>query len=70
MAMRLFKPRGDVAILGAPRNEVGQRANEFLRSVKMSRAFYVAEHEVTEKQYQQIVGKAKPQTTSYQCDVD
>ena len=59
MAMRLFKPRGDVAILGAPRNEVGQRANEFLRSVKMSRAFYVAEHEVTEKQYQQIVGKGK-----------
>ena len=25
----------------------------------MSRAFYVAEHEVTEKQYQQIVGKGK-----------
>ncbi|OUV03031.1 MAG: hypothetical protein CBC42_04430 [Betaproteobacteria bacterium TMED82] len=59
MAMRLFKPRGDIVILGAPRNEVGQRANEFLRSVKMSRAFYVAEHEVTEKQYQQIVGKGK-----------
>ena len=59
MAMRLFKPRGDVVVLGAPRNEVGQRANEFLRSVKMNRAFYVAEHEITEKQYQRIVRKGK-----------
>ena len=59
IAMRLFKPRGDVVVLGAPRNEVGQRANEFLRSVKMNRAFYVAEHEITEKQYQRIVRKGK-----------
>jgi formylglycine-generating enzyme required for sulfatase activity len=59
MAMRLFKPKGDLVMLGAPRNEVGQRANEFLRNVKMKKAFYVAEHEITEKQYQRIIGKGK-----------
>ncbi len=56
MTMRLFKPNGDLIFLGAPRNELGQRANEFLRNVKMKRAFYMAEHEITKKQYQIIMG--------------
>ncbi len=49
MSMLLFKP-GTVT-LGAPRHEKGQRANEFLRDVQLTRHFYVSKNEVTEKQF-------------------
>jgi len=48
--LKIFRP-GDVFIMGAPRSEKGQRANEFLRTVKLTRPFYISTHEVTRSQY-------------------
>ena len=48
--LKLFKP-DDLFVMGAPRYEKGQRANEFLRSVKLTRPFYIATHEVSHSQY-------------------
>ncbi len=44
--MRLYRP-SEVFSMGAPRSEKGQRANEFIRKVKLDRAFYAALHETT-----------------------
>jgi len=49
LAMLLFQP-GKVT-LGAPRHEKGQRANEFIRNIKLSRHFYVSEKEVSQHQF-------------------
>lgn len=49
MEMVLFAP-GPIT-LGAPRHEPGQRANEFVRSVNLTRHFYAAATEVTEAQF-------------------
>jgi len=48
--LKLFKPDG-LFVMGAPRHEKGQRANEFLRTVKLTRPFYVATHEVSRGQF-------------------
>ena len=40
--------------VGAPRSQRGQRANELIRHVKFSRAFYLSQHEVTEGQFAQF----------------
>jgi formylglycine-generating enzyme required for sulfatase activity len=37
--------------MGAPRREQGRRANETEREVRLTRAFYIARHEVTNSQY-------------------
>jgi len=50
MKLKLFKPLGSF-VMGAPRYEKGQRANEFLRTVQLTRPFYVSKHEVTAAQY-------------------
>lgn len=50
MALKLFKPN-DVFVMGAPRYEKGQRANEFLRTIKLSKPFYIGRYEVTVAQY-------------------
>lgn len=47
--MILFKP--DTVELGAPRSEKGQRANEFLRAVELTKHFYVSKTEVTQAQF-------------------
>jgi len=47
--MILFKP--SAIELGAPRSEKGQRANEFLRKVELTKHFYTSKTEVTEAQY-------------------
>ena len=47
--MVLFKP--SAVTLGAPRSEKGQRANEFLRDVKLTKHFYVSKTEVTQAQF-------------------
>ena len=44
MAMRLFKPREMLLFLGRLEMKLVKELMSFLRSVKMSRAFYVAEH--------------------------
>jgi len=50
MRLKLFKPRSSF-VMGAPRYEKGQRANEFLRTVKLTRPFYVSKYEVTGAQF-------------------
>ncbi len=45
----LFQPGRFV--MGAPRHQQGQRANEFLKEVVLKKAFYAAKHEVTNAQY-------------------
>tara|TARA_R110002110_G_scaffold376568_2_gene586726 strand:- start:235063 stop:237096 length:2034 start_codon:yes stop_codon:yes gene_type:complete len=45
----LFEPN-DEYVMGAPRHELGQRANEFERRVRLTRPFYAAKHEVTNGQ--------------------
>jgi formylglycine-generating enzyme required for sulfatase activity len=40
--------------MGAPRHEAGRRANEVLRKVNITRPFYIAKKEVTNKQYWQF----------------
>ena len=48
--MKLFLP-ADRFTLGAARHEKGQRANEFLRNVSLSKPFYAGLHEVTNAEY-------------------
>ncbi|MGB0570465.1 MAG: SUMF1/EgtB/PvdO family nonheme iron enzyme [Alphaproteobacteria bacterium] len=45
----LFEP-DDEFTMGAPRHEIGQRANEFERRVRLTRPFYAAKHETTNGQ--------------------
>ncbi len=51
--MLLFTPN-ETFTMGAARDEAGQRANEFLRQVKLTKPFYAGEHEVTNREYQQF----------------
>lgn len=47
----LLKVSGGRLLLGAPRNERGQRANEIIRDVNFRRSFYVSAGEITASQY-------------------
>ena len=49
MAFVLFEPSSYV--MGAPRHEIGQRANEFQRKVNLTKPFYAGLHEVTNAQF-------------------
>jgi formylglycine-generating enzyme required for sulfatase activity len=51
-SLKLFTPN-DTFTMGAERSEPGQRANEFIKTVKLSRAFYAGVHEVTNAEYRQ-----------------
>ncbi len=51
--LKLFKPN-ETFVMGAPRHEKGQRANEFERTVSLAKPFYAALHEVTSAQYQRF----------------
>jgi formylglycine-generating enzyme required for sulfatase activity len=48
--LKLFKPN-DTFTMGAKRNEPGQRANEFIKEVKLSKPFYAGIHEITNAEY-------------------
>ena len=50
--LKLFKPN-DTFTMGAMRSEPGQRANEFIKTVKLTRAFYASVHEVSNAEYRQ-----------------
>ncbi len=64
MRLKLFRPRSSF-VMGAPRYEKGQRANEFLRTVKLTRAFYIGKYEVTGAQFARFRrGKGKKGTVS------
>ncbi len=43
--MRLYKP-GETFMMGAERGETGQRANEFVRTISLTRPFYAGVNEV------------------------
>ena len=49
--MKLFNPNGDILQLGAKRYEKGQRANEILRKVSLTKPFYVSLHEISNQKY-------------------
>jgi len=55
MEMIRFKPTSFV--MGAPRSEPGQRANEFQKHIVLEKLFYAAKHEVTNAQFAQFTGK-------------
>lgn len=48
--MVLFKPN-DQVVMGALRSELGQRANEFIRTVNITKPFYAGRYEVTNGAY-------------------
>ncbi len=50
--LKLFTPN-DSFTMGAERSEIGQRANEFIKTVKLSKAFYAGVYEVTNEEYTQ-----------------
>ncbi|MDJ0685986.1 MAG: SUMF1/EgtB/PvdO family nonheme iron enzyme [Alphaproteobacteria bacterium] len=54
MQFKLFEPT--TFTMGAPRHEPGQRANEFLRPVSLTRHFYAGLHEVTNANYASCTG--------------
>jgi formylglycine-generating enzyme required for sulfatase activity len=49
LSLRRFQP--EPMVIGAPRKEKGQRANEQLRRVNFTRAIYFSATEITESQY-------------------
>jgi len=52
--------------MGAPRSEKGQRANEFQRSIHLSKPIYVSIHEVTVEQFSKFRPvKSAPSNTSF-----
>ncbi|MCL5975278.1 MAG: PEGA domain-containing protein [Gammaproteobacteria bacterium] len=51
--MALFSPN-DIIKMGAGRDEPGQRANEFIKQVRLNRPFYAGTNEVTNAEYQQF----------------
>ncbi len=48
--LKLFKPN-DTYLMGAPRSERGQRANEFQRSIMLNKPFYAGLYEITQQQF-------------------
>lgn len=57
--LKLFRNPGAV-ILGTPRGEPGRRANEFVREVRLTRAFYAGVHEVTVGQFRRFSHPGEP----------
>lgn len=53
LALRRFQPSERIE-LGAPRSDLGQRANETVRSVRLDKSFYVSQTEVTNGQFAQF----------------
>ena len=61
IALKLFRQPGAVT-LGTPRGEPGRRANEFVREVRLDRAFYAGVHEVTAGQFRRFTHPGEPPT--------
>lgn len=49
-----FKPDQNAFFIGAPRSEVGQRANEILRQVQLTKHFYASKYEITVGQFRKF----------------
>ena len=61
ITLTLFRQPGAVT-LGTPRGEPGRRANEFLREVRLERAFYAGVHEITAGQFRRFTHPGEPPT--------
>ena len=59
IVLRLFRDP-DTVTLGTPRGAPGRRANEFVRAVRLTRAFYAGVHEVTAGQFRQFTHPGEP----------
>ena len=59
ITLKLFRNPGAVT-LGTPRGEPGRRANEFVREVRLTRAFYAGVHEVTVGQFRRFTHPGQP----------
>lgn len=59
ITLRRFSAPGTVT-LGTPRGEPGRRANEFVREVRLTRAFYAGVHEVTAGQFRRFTHPDEP----------
>jgi formylglycine-generating enzyme required for sulfatase activity len=62
--MKLYVVR-DNFTMGAPRSEMGQRANEFQRRISLTKPFYVSMYEITNSQY----AKFNPGRSSAVADI-
>lgn len=60
--MKLYKP-GESFSMGAERSEPGQRANEFVRQVSLTRPFYAGVNEVSHAVYSKFDNSKQGQTT-------
>lgn len=56
ITLKLFKPTSFVS--GGTRAEPGQRANEFVKNIRLEKPFYAGLHEVTREQYAKFKGGA------------
>ena len=56
MVLKRFQPTPFT--MGAPRDQLGQRANEFEKKVTLNRIFYAGLQEVTNAQFQQFSGQS------------
>ncbi len=54
---KLFNPKSEITKLGSERHERGQRANESVRTVKLSKPFYVSTYEITNLQFSKYSNK-------------
>ena len=59
ITLKLFRDPGAVT-LGTPRGEPGRRANEFVRTARLARAFYAGVHEVTAGQFRRFTHPGEP----------
>ena len=59
ITLKLFRDPGAVT-LGTPRGEPGRRANEFVRKVRLDRAFYAGVHEITAGQFRRFTHPGEP----------
>jgi formylglycine-generating enzyme required for sulfatase activity len=60
--LKLFFPTK--FLMGAPRSEPGQRANEFLRHIELKKPFYAGKFEVTQEQFSKFKKTASLASTS------
>lgn len=58
IGIELLRVQPRAFTMGAPRSEVGQRANEIQRRVTFDRPIYVSKYEITEAQYAMYLGKS------------
>jgi formylglycine-generating enzyme required for sulfatase activity len=57
IGMKLVLVKPGAFLMGSPSNEAGHRDEEYQHEVEITRPFYVGVHEVTQEQYERVVGE-------------